>query len=322
MLQTISRIRPLFPWDRIWIVTKPQHEGEVLSQLPELNRKNLLLEPRPKGTAAAISWSVARIEASNPGSVVGVFPTDHLIEHGDRFRALVESGLAWAGSHPQLVTFGIKPERPETAYGYIEIGTLEGEILGNRCYEVSCFHEKPAIGLAVDYLTSDRVFWNSGIFVFAAKSLLTSLERWTPEVWGPLTRIISNLETMRDQALTDEAYGTMPEYSLDKAILETASNIVVFPGSFGWHDLGVWETCYTLAEKDTEGNAIQGLVVPIACKDCLIASDDKILVAAVGIEDMVVVAEGGAVLICPRSRLEKVREIVEKIKDLGLKEYL
>lgn len=322
ILQTIARIRPLFPWHRIWIVTKPQHAEEVLSQLPEVRRENLLLEPVPKGTAAAISWSVAMIEASNPGSVVGVFPTDHLIEHEDKFRALVESGLAWASSHPQLVTFGIKPERPETAYGYIEIGALKGETLGNRCYGVSCFHEKPSRELAVGYLASERVFWNSGIFIFAARSLLTSLERWTPEIWGPIRRILANPETMRDQAFTDEVYGTMPDYSLDKAMLETASNVVVFPGSFGWHDLGLWETSYTLSKKDASGNALWGNVVPIDCRDCLIASDDKTLVAAVGIEDLVVVAEGGAILVCPRNKLEKIREIVERIKDLGLKQYL
>jgi len=320
--QTISRIRPLFPWERIWVVTKPVQVEDVLAQLPDLIRSNILIEPCPKGTAAAISWATLKIESLYPQSVIAVFPSDHLIEDEEAFRCLLDAGLFCAGSKPYLVTFGIRPTRAEPAYGYLEIGRSKEEIMGKTCYEVLTFHEKPDRETAFSYLSSETIFWNSGIFVFSSIVLFETLKKWMPAVWESLKRIRSAYASREEPSMICQYYDLMPDDSLDKGLLEKASNIVVFPGDVGWYDIGVWETYYELSNKDGDGNAIDGLVIPVGCKNCLLISGKGSLIAAVGAEDMVIVAEGNVVLVCPRDRVDEIRQIIKKIKERGLTKYL
>ena len=344
--QTISRIRPMFPWERIWVITKPAQEEDVLAHVPGLISSNILIEPCPKGTAAAISWATARIESLHPNSLIAVLPSDHLIEDEKGFRCVLDAGLSFAGSNPCLVTFGIKPARAEPAYGYVEIGRLRAKIRDKNCYDVTAFHEKPDRETALDYFSSGTFFWNSGIFAFSSKVLFDALKKWMPAAWDPLEHIRSLYGSREEASMasqpsafnlqpstffsgsTEEAstiskyYDLIPDDSLDKGLLEKASNVVVFPCDCGWHDMGVWETYYDLSTKDKDGNAIDGLVASVGCKNCLLMSEGGILVAAVGTEDMVIVAEGDAVLVCPRNRLDEVKQAVEKIRKEGLAKYL
>ena len=321
--QTISRIRPMFPWERIWVITKPAQKEDVLAYVPGLISSNMLIEPCPKGTAAAISWATARIESLHPNSLIAVLPSDHLIEDEKDFRCVLDAGLSFAGSNPCLVTFGIKPARAEPAYGYVEIGRLRTKIRGKNCYDVTAFHEKPDRETALDYLSSGAFFWNSGIFAFSSKVLFEALKKWMPAAWGPLEHIRSLYgSTEKEASMVSKYYDLIPDDSLDKGLLEKASNVVVFPCDCGWHDMGVWETYYDLSTKDDDGNAVDGLVASVGCKNCLLMSEGGILVAAVGTEDMVIVAEGDTVLVCPRNRLDEVKQAVEKIKERGLVKYL
>jgi mannose-1-phosphate guanylyltransferase len=320
--QTISRIRPVFPWERIWVVTKPAQEKDVLADVPGLIGSNILIEPCPKGTAAAISWATARIESLHPNSLIAVLPSDHLIEDEEDFRCVLDAGLSFAESNPCLITFGIKPVRAEPAYGYVEIGRLKTKIRGKNCYDVTAFHEKPDRETALDYLSSGAFFWNSGIFAFSSKVLFEALKKWMPAAWGPLESIRSLSGSREEAAMISKYYDLIPDDSLDKGLLEKASNVVVFPCDCGWYDMGVWETYYDLSTRDKDGNAVDGLVASVGCKNCLLMSEGDILVAAVGTEDMVIVAEGDAVLVCPRNRLDEVKQVVEKIKERGLVEYL
>jgi len=320
--QTISRIRPMFPWERIWVITKPAQKEDVLAYVPDLISSNILIEPCPKGTAAAISWATARIESLYPNSLIAVLPSDHLIEDEKDFRCALDAGLSFAGSNPCLVTFGIKPARAEPAYGYVEIGRLITKIRGKNCYSVTAFHEKPDRETALGYLSSGTFFWNSGIFAFSSKVLFEALKKWMPAAWGPLEHIRSLYGPREEASMVSQYYGLIPDDSLDKGLLEKASNVVVFPCDYGWHDMGVWETYYDISTKDKDGNVVDGLVASVGCKNCLLMSEGGILVAAVGIEDMVIVAEGDAVLVCPRNGLDEVKQAVEKIKKRGLAEYL
>lgn len=320
--QTVSRIRPMFPWERIWVVTKPDQEKDVLANVPDLNRSNILIEPCPKGTAAAISLATARIESLYPDSLIAVLPSDHLIEDEENFRSVLYAGLSFAGSNSSFVTFGIKPVRAEPAYGYIEIGGLETKIGDKNCYGVSAFHEKPDRETALNYLSSGGFFWNSGIFAFSSRVLFEALKKWMPSAWETLELISSLSGSTEEASKLNQYYSWMPDDSLDKGILEKASNVVIFPCDCGWHDMGVWETYYDLSIKDDEGNAINGIAASIGCKNCLLMSEGGVLVAAVGIEDMIIVAEGDAVLVCPRDRLNDIKQVVEKIKEKGLAKYL
>jgi mannose-1-phosphate guanylyltransferase len=338
--QTVSRIRPMFPWKRIWVITKPAQKEDVLAHVPGLISSNILIEPCPKGTAAAISWATARIESLYPDSLIAVLPSDHLIEDEECFRCVLDAGLSFAGSNPCLVTFGIKPSRAEPAYGYIEIGRLKTKVRGKDCYDVMAFYEKPDRETALNYLSSGTFFWNSGIFAFSSAVLFESLKKWMPAAWEPLEHIRSLYGSTEEEAsmvsqpsaffssskeeasIVSRYYSLMPDDSLDKGLLEKASNVVVFPCDLGWYDMGVWGTYYDLSARDKDGNAVDGLVVSVGCKNCLLMSEGGILVAALGTEDMVIVAEGDAVLVCPRNRLGEIKQAVEKIRKEGLVEYL
>lgn len=319
--RTLERILPLFPWDRIWIVTKPAQEKEVRSQVPELPPSHLLLEPCPRGTAAAVAWAAALLEFRCPGSIMAALPTDHLIEDEETFRSVLEAVVAWAEKHPDLVTLGIRPRRPETGYGYIEMGAVKGRTNGYVCHEVGAFHEKPERALAERYLVSGEVFWNSGIFAWSCETLLAAVRCCMPELWAPLSRIQAVLGTAEEEAVTRSGYEAMPADSVDCGVLEKAQNITVFPADFGWYDLGIWETFYELSPKDASGNVLEGEIIPVDCHNSLIQASHGV-VAAVGVEDLVIVVENGAVLVCPRDRLQEVRKVVNEMERKGLTRYL
>ncbi|MDA8161611.1 MAG: mannose-1-phosphate guanylyltransferase [Desulfobacteraceae bacterium] len=233
--QTISRLSPIFSCDSIWVITKPQHVGKVMDQVNGLKKDHVFVEPEPKGTAAAIAWASARIENLFPDSVIGVFPTDHLIENEDGFRDHVAAGLEWAAVHPQLVVFGVRPTRPETAYGYIESDGTAGASRGMECLKVRCFHEKPDEATAREYILKGNTFWNSGIFIFRTETLLRSLSLYAPTVWGPLKEIMKTVEAKNHISRRSKKtgsmghghgneikrlYSLMPDESIDKCLIE------------------------------------------------------------------------------------------------------
>jgi mannose-1-phosphate guanylyltransferase len=312
----------MFSWDKIWVFTKPSQKDAVLAHVPDIIKSNILTEPCPKGTAAAIAWATAKINVSQRNSVIAVLPSDHLIENEEEFRHSLDAGLSFAESHSSLVTFGIKPSRAESAYGYIEIGKLKTKVKGRNCYDVLAFHEKPDTETALKYTLSKTFFWNSGIFVFSSTVLFESLKKWLPSIWRPLEYVRSSSDSFDKASVARRYYNLMPDCSLDTGLFEKSSNIVVFPCDFGWRDMGVWETYYDLLSKDRDGNAVEGIVAPVECKKCLLMSDSGILIAALGIENMVIAAEGDIVLVCPRHRLGEIKRIIDKVKREGFWRYL
>jgi mannose-1-phosphate guanylyltransferase len=332
--QTALRLAPIFSWDRIWVIAKPGHKKELKRQLPELNPDRILIEPAPKGTGAAISWATAKIEALFPDPILGVFPADHLIGSDEGFERYVFSALEWANNNHGIALLGIKPMRPETAYGYIESGETLGRIRGNEYKSVRSFHEKPNEAVAREYILNGMAFWNSGIFFFRAETLFDALRLVTPEIWRHLgTRGARRLR-----------YNLMPDECIDRLLIErlappcrTGENdteggashsgcnkikLVVFPADLDWHDIGIWESFYSILPKDASENAASGLAVTLDCSGCLIVSDKGVLTAAIGVDGLAIIAEGGSVLVCPRERLGEVRNLVEKIKAKGLNKYL
>ncbi|MGQ9500058.1 MAG: mannose-1-phosphate guanylyltransferase [Dissulfurimicrobium sp.] len=334
--QTALRLAPIFSWDRIWVIIKPDHKKELIRQLPELNQDRILIEPAPKGTAAAISWATAKIEALFPDPILGVFPADHLIGSDDEFKSYVLSALEWANNNHGIALLGIKPLRPETAYGYIESEETLGHIRGNEYKRVRSFHEKPNEAMAREYILSGRAFWNSGIFFFRAETLFDALKSVTPEIWRHY------YDTRRARHLP---YNLMPDESIDRLLIErlappsrTGENnteddgaphsgcdkitLVVFPANLDWHDIGIWESFYSILPKDVSENAESGLTVTLDCSGCLIVSGKDIMTAAIGVNGLAIIAEGDSVLVCPRDRLNEVKILVEKIKIKGLNKYL
>ena len=327
--RTISRIQPMFSWDHIWVIAKPAHREDILEHLPDLPDTHVISEPCPRGTAAAIAWAVTVIEKTAAPDAVAVLPSDHIIEDREQFREVLSAGLEYAAEHPVIVTFGIKPDRPETAYGYVQVDRKLAANAPFPCYEVCRFHEKPSRETAEEYIKKGSFYWNSGIFAFAPKSLFKALDGCMPEAWKSLNDIMQN-RSAYDFSFIESQYSRMPRDSIDKGLLERIPSIcqyhdvklVLFPFDFYWYDMGVWETYYQLAQKDELRNAVSGTAVALDCKDCLVLGHDGTLVAASHLEGMAVIAQGDAVLVCPRERLNDVGEIVKELKKRGFKSYL
>lgn len=309
---TFERLAPLFPRERIWVVAKPSHQQEVLEELPDMDPQRLLLEPCPKGTAAAVTWACASVHTLHPGATLGIFPSDHIIDNEEGFRAVLARGLEWAEGHPDICLFGILPDWPETDYGYIEsTHPCQTQVTGPCA--VRAFHEKPDRKTAERYVTSGCHFWNSGIFAFSTPTFIETVQKTDPALHGRLMGLIE-----ADPSEVKKLYAGLPDTSIDTAIMEKAPNLVVFPCAVGWQDMGLWETVFRTLPIDEAGNAVKGEAVTIDCSRSLLYATGETLIAAVGLRDMIVVANRNAVLVCPRDRRSEVRRAVEEIKKRGL----
>jgi mannose-1-phosphate guanylyltransferase/mannose-6-phosphate isomerase len=328
LVQTVERLLNLYPPDRILMVCKPFHRKAVLSQITGIPEDNILSEPSPKGTAAAAIWGSLLIGNRDGDAVVSVFPSDHIIRPADAFCRTMEMGIDWAGHHDSVVVYGIRPDRPETNFGYIEAGGTLAECQGHRCMEVVDFHEKPDPQTAASYLRSNRFLWNSGIFTFCCRTLRSILTTGLFPAWTAL------VEAFEDEPRDwEDIYLRLPDDPFDTAVVEKLVryhsirspldrfNLVVFPCSFEWHDMGIWESYYHVAEKDGQANVVSGTAYCLDCHDSLIMSEGDTLVAAIGLKEMVAVCEGDAVLVCPRDQLDRVRELVKGLKEAGYEKY-
>jgi len=342
--ETISRLLPLFPYERIWVIAKPEHKEEVLSQCrygfspPLLLKDRLLLEPVPKGTLAAISWAVQHISDLHGDVPIGVFPTDHYIADPEVFQKSIQLAINWVVLHDQLVVFGILPTRAETNYGYIEKGIPLETIGEQEVVNVAFFHEKPDQAQAEQYLSTGQFLWNSGIFVFRSFMLLSAIKIHLPGLYELLTKI-SHLrsEGLLTPLLSCHGPGTaikgiyerMPDSSIDKGLLEPLvrlgsprPSVVVLPCRWTWSDIGLWNTCYNLYSKDADGNVLSGKVLQKGCSGCLVRNEEDGLVAMVGVKDLIVVHKGDVTLICHKEQLSLVPQILQEIKERDWKRFL
>ncbi len=262
---------------------------QALAVRAEVPDARLVLEPCPRGTAAAIA--LAALQAA-PGELLLVMPSDHHIEDEAAFAAAVAAAAPLA-SGGWLVTFGIEADRPETGYGYIR----RGEALGPRAYRVERFAEKPDRATAQAWLGEGGWDWNSGIFLFAREALLDGLREHAPEVLAGV----------------ESDFASAPAASIDTALMEKAVKVAVVPAAMGWSDIGSWEALHALGPRDSDGNLLVGDVVAPGSRDCLVRSDGPVVVA-LGVEDLVIVATERAVLVVPRGESQRVREAIDALE--------
>jgi mannose-1-phosphate guanylyltransferase len=298
---TVERVRPLCSLDRVLVVTAESQAAEVAAALPGLPQANVIVEPVGRNTAPAIALAAhALVERGQGQTVMAVLPSDHVVTDPPAFRTVLGQALEAARDH--LVTIGIRPSRPETGYGYLELGDrMEGP-----AREVRRFVEKPDAARAREYLASGRHLWNSGMFFFRAERLLEETRRHLPEV----TRA---LETAR--------YTEAPAISIDYGIMERASDILAVPGEFGWNDVGSWAALADVHPADPSGNVrLGGPLVAIGAERNVVYGDR--MVVLLGVEDLVVVTTDDVVLVLPRARAQDVRAMVDELERRRLGEYL
>lgn len=321
MLQaTVDRLDPLIPQERVWVVTNQRYENMVRDQLPEVPSHQVVGEPMARNTAPCVALAAAMLEIEDPDAVMAVLPADHLITDPDGFRAVLEAAGGETERNPEsLVTIGIRPDRPETGYGYIEFqknADQERETGKHPVWPVRQFREKPDLETARRFVESGNFLWNSGMFVWRTETIRSRFANHLPEIARQLEALQSALnEDEREEGIR-AFYENCPSVSIDYGIMEKAEGVRVVPGAFGWNDVGSWKAVYELREKDEGGNVIQSeALASVASGGNLVHSDSGKIIALVGIEDTAVVETDDAILVCRMEHAQDVKKIVNQLKE-------
>jgi len=319
--QTIDRIEQVIPPKNIFIVSREDQKEKLAEICTKIPAKNKIYEPAGKNTAPCIGLAAQFIYKENPEGVMVVSPADHLVVNTEKFGKVIRKGIDIAREQHGLVTLGIKPDQPATGYGYIQIGE-ELENKGNiKAYRVKTFAEKPNLATAKRFLKSGDFYWNSGVFIFKVKTIMEAFEEFLPDVYEGLQEIGKYIGTDKYNDVTRRVYKQIKSISIDYGIMEKASNVYLVEGDFGWSDLGSWEQVYRLSKKDSEGNVHNGDVIILDSKDSYVYSSEGVT-AVLGVDNLIVVRSGDAVLVCRRDRSEDVKKLVDIMKQKRFRKYV
>jgi len=310
IVETVRRLFPLLPRENVWVVAGEKDAPHLKSRVLGVPSGNILLEPEGRNTAPAVALAVARIERRDADAVIAVTPSDHAVGDAVSFRKVLRKGFRLARRTGRFVTLGITPSHPATGYGYIERGE---EYRGRErsVYLVRRFTEKPDLRTARGFLRTGRFYWNSGVFLVRAATYRERVARFLPPVHRELERAVRDGRKKGFGERLRRAYVRMPSVSVDYGILEKEDGILVIPTEFGWNDIGTWRSLHEFlgaGENVTAGN-----VILADCRGALVRADRGV-VAVIGMEDVVVVRNGDAVLVCPRHRSEEVKGIAEEVQ--------
>lgn len=314
---TVRRIAGLVPAERVVVVTGEHLAAPTRAALPGVPEGRVLKEPAPRNTAPCIAWAARVVAAEDPDAVVMVLPSDHHVTDEPAFAAVLERATRVA-AEGRVTTVGIVPSRPETGFGYIEVG---GALAGGA-HEVARFVEKPDRARAEAFVAGGKHLWNAGMFFFRARDMNALVEAHLPELARGLDRVMAAAGTADAERVLAEVFPTLPNVSVDHGVMEKAAGLAVVPGDFGWSDVGSWQSAWELAPKDAHGNAVPDGAVVVDARGNLVrllgdAAATGKKVALVGVSDLVVVDTGDALLVMPRDRAQDVRHAVDALKARG-----
>ncbi len=325
---TIDRLDGLSSPDKLFVVTGVAHAAAVSRQLTSVPEENVLVEPSPRDSCAAIALAAAVIARRDPDAIMGSFASDHLIAHKDEFAEVIGKAMVGAGEG-LLMTLGITPTRPETGYGYLQCGGALGD---GPVLAVEEFKEKPTYDVAESYVKSGNYLWNAGMFVWRADVFLAELSRQQPQLAAGISRIAQAWDSPAREEVLGEVWPTLPRISVDYAVMEgaaTVGRVGTVRGEFGWNDVGDFHTLGEVLAADPAGNVVVGheaLAKPgVLLRDAenlVVIPNSGRLVAAMGVRDLVIVDTPDAVLVCPRDRAQDVKMLVDELKELGELGYI
>ncbi len=317
MLQTtVNRIEKLIPAERVWVITNERYVDIVQEQLPGVPGSNIVGEPVAKNTAPCVALAAALIREQDPDGTMIVLPADHHLKDTDTFIEILETAAAKAQDEV-LVTIGIKPDRAETGYGYIEFDDNTSEThKGREVKQVKQFREKPDNRTAQHFIDSGNFLWNSGMFIWRADTILQEFARHLPRVQEQLEELTPEIGRDTQLKAVNSFYRGCPSISIDYGIMEKADTVFVVPGEFGWNDVGSWRAVYDLRSKDADGNVLQTDYVTLAgSKNNLVQSDSGKMIALAGVENLAVVETDDAILICKLDEAQGVKDIVNQLRE-------
>ena len=321
---TVDRLKSFVPPKNVFVVTNKLQRQAIAKQLATVPPENIIVEPIGRNTAPCIGLAAMFVQRLDPDGVMVVLPADHLIQDEKEFLRVLDVAVGVAHERPALITIGIRPTHPETGYGYIQVIEEEERKNGNLppgVYKVKTFAEKPNLATAQKFVESGDFFWNSGMFIWRADVILKEIKHSLPELHGSLMGIEPSLGTSLFEQSLEHAYGLIRGISIDYGVMEKAAGVFVIRGDFGWSDVGSWDEVYRLSPKDEHGNALSVKVITFDAKNSYVYTDDK-LVAAVGVEDLIIINTHDALLVCKRGSSQDVKEIVDHLRRKQMNEYL
>ena len=318
--ETFDRFAKILPVENIFVVTGRIYEDIVAGQLPEMPSENIFLEPFGRNTAPCIAYSLYKLLAKDPDSTMVVAPSDHWIKEEDIFVRNILEAFDHAEKHDSLVTLGIKPTRPETNYGYIQVSAASQSKFRGGAMPVKTFTEKPDLEMAQVFMNSGEFYWNSGIFVWSLASIRGELEKYMPELASQFDGWKDVMWTDAEEDFVEKAYGDSPKISIDYAVMEKTDKAWLIPADFSWSDLGTWESLYRcLGNKDENGNLVlaKDSLVSGVTDSILLSKEKGKLIAVRGLENFIVVNTDDVLLICPKVEAD----IKQVITDLSMSDF-
>lgn len=310
--QTFDRFADFIPKENIYIVTSNEYIPLVKEQLPTVQAANILGEPSRKNTAPCIAYISHKLNKINPEGCLICAPADHLVLEQIAFKKVCIEALSFVRVNNALVTLGIKPSHPNTGYGYIQHEQYE---VSDNVYQVKTFTEKPSLEIAKTFIASGDFLWNAGIFVWKVKNIVQAFEKYLPEMNELFVAEEQKLNTEKEQKAIEKIYPLCTSVSIDYGIMEKADNVYIIPSSFGWSDLGTWNSAYENIDKDNAGNAVSGknLMLIDSANNMIHVGQEKLVVLQ-GIENHIVIDTGDVLLVCSRTKEQDIKDYVAEIK--------
>ena len=306
---TYDRFSGVVPSDNVWVVTNQKYVDLVHEQLPKMPLNHILSEPCRRNTAPCIAYVSWRIKKENPKANIVVSPSDHVVMDNTEFRRVVTNCMKFTAETDAIVTLGMKPTRPETGYGYIQADLSTASARNKEIYRVDHFREKPDLETAERYIQQNNFFWNAGIFIWSASTIVNAFRIYQPSVARIFEQIMNVLGTSEEQRVIDEVYPECENISVDYAIMERAEEIFVCPASFGWSDLGTWGSLMAQSQRDLYGNAIIGNEIHLFdSRNCIVHTTEERKVVIQGLDGYIVAEQGGKLLICKISEEQRLKQ--------------
>jgi mannose-1-phosphate guanylyltransferase len=318
--QAVKRVEGVVPSQQIYIYTNSLVRPRIVRLLPNIPERQIVAEPAQRNTAPTIGLAAHEILRRDPDGIMAVLPADHVIRKPGAFRNALKAGCRWAATEGRSVVLGIEPTRPETGYGYIRLGGVEMEMGREKMFRAETFTEKPSLAVARQYVASKRYLWNAGMFIWRASTLLENLRRFQPAMAAGLERIAAAGGIDHPRALK-RLFPGLEKISIDYALMEKLDDVFAVAADIGWSDVGSWAVAYDLSAKDGDGNVRPESSICLDSRGNMIVGDRKYFVI-IGVENLVIVETGDAVLICAREHSQKVGKAVQELERRGKKSLL
>ena len=306
---TFDRFKGICPPENVWVLTNHKYADLVHEQLPEVPVGNILREPCRRNTAPCIAYVSWRIKNADVNANIVVTPSDHIVTDTEEFRRVIMQGLNFTAETDAIVTLGMRPNRPETGYGYIQADLRSPSARNKEIFRVDQFREKPDLATAQKYIQQNNFYWNAGIFIWSATTIINAFRIYEPSLAKIFDGIRSKLGTQEEQSVIDTRYPECESISVDYAIMEKAEEIFVFPSDFGWSDLGTWGSLLMQSRRDIYGNAIIGENISLYdTKNCIIHTTDNKKTVVQGLDGYIVAEKDGKLLICKLSEEQRIKQ--------------